>query len=178
MNGDHFQISFDGLCIYVCLAVENPLPGKIALVMADLFILGVFFVAACWWIPLLALVSLTFLILLMRFTLWSFFGRENLIISKMAVCYQYDYGLIRMPQVTRKLSKALRLAYDSHWLDKDVIKVKLNLVSYDENDLPVLVHQVALPVTVQQAGQFDDLLKQLFMDNRPDDHAMPVINLN
>lgn len=178
MKDDNFEMSFDGICIYIALSVENPLMGKIFLITADLIIFGVFFTAIYTWIPGLALVSLAFLFFLLRYTLWNFFGSEYIIINTKAISYQHDYGFIRMPRVTKSINKILQLKYDSDYLDKDQIKVKLNMVSYDENDLPIIIYQVSLPVSLQNAERLDALIKQIFMDKMSDDYSLPNINLN
>ncbi len=178
MHEKYFDLSFDGICIYINIAVKNPLLGKIALVLAELFILVVFFIAVINWIPGLVLMSFFFLLLLMKYSLWNFFGQENLIINTKTISYRYDYGFFRTTRVTKKLSKPVFLHYENCDVIDDEFMVKLQLISNDKDDLPEIIYQFALPVSLQEAQQIDSLIRQISIQKVTDDYSLPDINLN
>jgi hypothetical protein len=53
-------IDTDGICVYITLFIMNALPGKIAVLIADLFIFIILILAIVTWIPGLILISVLF----------------------------------------------------------------------------------------------------------------------
>lgn len=175
----YYRITADGICIYVSVEVTNPLYAKVSLLFANLFFLFVAWIAIIEGIPGLLLVTILILIFLIRYTLWNFYGRENLIITKKALSYQQEFGFFKTPQKTVKIYNRVVLEPHEQGQFKGIKQWQLNFVSYrEDDDLPFVLYAMSLYVPDEGLWRLEHLLDDLFTDNPADDVAFPTIFLN
>jgi len=174
---ERIKIYSDEICIYVSIGVNNPLYGKVALILADALILSVLILAIVIWIPGLALVSLLFLFFLTKYTLWNIYGRENVIINTKNVTYQHDYGFFKTDYTILPINKglSLKVAPAKPTENKELL---IKMTSYNDNDLPVEIYTMALSVPEDDVIRLNMLMKQLFVDKMAEEYMLPPIHLN
>jgi hypothetical protein len=174
---DRIKIYSDEVCVYISIAASNPLYGKVALILADGIILSGLIVAIVIWIPALALISGVFLFILIKYTLWSLYGRENIIINTKTVSYQHEYGFFRTRYTTVPFNKGitLKVAPAKPIEDKELLVL---ISSYTDNDLPIDIYTTALSMPEDDVIRLNTLVKQLFVDKMADEYTLPPIHLN
>jgi hypothetical protein len=174
---DKTAIYSDEICIYISICANSPLYGKIALLLADLLILCVLIFAIVLWIPGLLLVSALFLFFLGKYSLWNFYGKENLIINTKTVSYQHDYGFFKTAYTVVPFNKTIKLQVaPAKPIESKELLVKI--WSYNDNDLPVEVYTTSLTISEEDVIRLNTLIKQLFVDKMADEYMLPHIHLN
>jgi hypothetical protein len=166
----------DDICVYVSVSANNGLTGKIALALADLLVFIVLYFAIIEWIPGLLICTLLLLMLLTRFTLWSFFGKENLIINTKSVSYQNDYGFFKTPYTTKLIKN--KLVVVNHKTDEPEGYVNCGFITYDATDLPVDIYDMVFPISAEDSIYMQGLIEHLYLNKLSDNYDFPVINLN
>ena len=167
----------DGVCVYVSISENNPLMGKVALILADLLILSVLFFSVTEGIAGLIIFTVILLSFLTRYTLWNFWGKENLIINTKSVSYQHDYGLLKTSYTTKKIHSKLIVVCDKKEGVADM--VQCGFITYHEmNHLPTEIYGVTFPITCKQAEYMIDLIEALYLNKMTGDYEFPSINLN
>jgi hypothetical protein len=168
----------DGICIYILLQIKNELKGKIVVLLAHLLILAIFIFAVIEGIVPLAIISLFIEGYLIKYTLWNLYGSETLIINTRTIAYHYNYGFFKTVPVTCIINKRLMLLSSS--VDEELENRQLNvsLVSYNDLDLPVEIHQLSMAIPEADANKLSVYIEQIFLDKLSNDFSMPEINLN
>jgi len=94
------EISSDGHCVYLTSVVKSNLIGKIILILFNAAVISLLVLltnifsdpgsgsAVIGFLIVLVLYITT----LLRYTLWNFWGRENISISTETIKYHFDYG--------------------------------------------------------------------------------------
>ncbi|MCQ6960995.1 hypothetical protein [Mucilaginibacter aquariorum] len=174
---DKTAIYSDEICIYISICANSPLYGKIALLIADLLILSVLIFAIVLWIPGLLLVSAFFLFFLGKYSLWNFYGKENLIINTKTISYQHDYGFFKPAYTVVPFNKILNLQVaPAKPIENKELLVKFS--SYNDDDLPIEIYTISLSIPEEDVRRLNTLVKQLFADKMADEYMLPHIHLN
>ena len=168
------RIFSDGICVYVSVSVNNSLVGKVALVVANAFILSVFVLSIKEWIPGLFICTTIFLIMLIRYTLWNFYGKENLIANTKSFSYQHDYGFFKTSYITKPVHARLILTNEEK---EDGIYC--TFITYRKTDnLPVEIYNMTFPVSEKDLQLINLLIEQLYINELSDGDGNSYINLN
>jgi hypothetical protein len=175
----YYRIKADGICIYVSVEVTNPLYAKVSLLVANLFFLFVAWIAIIERIPGLLLITILILVFLVRYTLWNFYGRENLIITKKAFSYQHEFGFFKTSQKTIKIDNRVVLEPHEQGQFRGAKQWQLNFISYrEDDDLPFVLYAMSLYIPDDGLWRLEHLLDDMFTDVPGEDVAFPTIFLN
>jgi hypothetical protein len=177
MNKPKSEIYSDGMCVYVSVNLSNPFVGKLALVLANLLLLAVIGIAIAWWIPAMLLCFLALFLLLLKYSLWNFFGRENLIINTRSVSYQHHYGLLKTGYITKKMPNRLIVSNSAYEAYPGCVICGFG--SYHEiNHIPIEVYSMTFPIAEADARHLNKLIQKLFIDEMSERYDLPAIILN
>lgn len=177
MNKPKSEIYSDGVCVYVSVSVSNPFIGKLALVFANLLILTVIGLGIAWQIPAMVICFLLLFMLLAKYSLWNFFGQENLIINTRSVSYQNDYGLFKTRYVIKRLQSRLIISHSLYKASPGCVLCSFG--SYKQVDnTPFEIYSMTFPMTEADAKYLNTLIEKLFIDDMSKRYDLPQIILN
>ena len=167
----------DGVCVYISVNVSNPVIGKVALILADLMLLCPVIIGITEGILALILLSGVFFLFLLKYTLWNFWGQENIIISTKSVSYQQNYGLFKTGYTTKTIFNRLVIDYLDDGNEPGCVNCRF--ITYGEtNHIPFEIYQMIFPINLKDARKIGELLDKLFIDQLSDGFGMPHISLN
>ena len=176
------EISSDGHCVYLTSVVKSNLIGKIILI---------FFNAAV--ISLLALLTnifsdpdsggavIGFLIVLVvyvstlvRYTLWNFWGRENISISTETIKYSYDYGFFSTKEKIIHFEN-LSTGFDCR---EDETHGKVYFYNLDGNKQQMEVFSTTVVLMLSDLQKIDELLDEIFTNKFLEQNRFIPFTLN
>ncbi|BAV04101.1 hypothetical protein FLA_0080 [Filimonas lacunae] len=129
-------------------------------------------------VAIVGLVALLLEMVLLKYTLWNFFGRELVTVNTRVLTYQHDYGLFKTKLVTHKVNRMLHCQAFSTIKEKEGTWQYLQFGSYDENDLPSLLYQVSLPVEEKDTLLIQQLIDKLYVTRLAEEQMISVLHLN
>ncbi|WP_121810967.1 hypothetical protein [Mucilaginibacter kameinonensis] len=177
MNQPKSEIFSDGICVYVSVNVSNPFIGKLALVFANLLILTVIGLGVVWHIPGMVICFGLLFVLLAKYSLWNFFGWENLIINTRSVSYQRDYGLFKTRYIIKRLQSRLIISHSLYKPNPGCILRSFG--SYKQVDnTPFEIYNMTFPMAEADAKYLNTLIEKLFIDDMSRRYDLPQIILN
>lgn len=167
----------DGICIYISVKVTNPLVGKVVLVLANLMVLFPVILGITEGILAMTLAFGAFFLILLKYTLWNFWGRENIIVNTKSVSYQHEYGVFKTNYTTKSLFGRLLIEYFDN--KKEPGCVNCRFISYSEiTDVPFEIYTMVFPLSQKDVDKLRTYLDKLFIDHLSDGLGMPHISLN
>lgn len=178
MTPNLVSVHSDGICIYLTIKVRNALFPKVLLVFFNMLLLTAIMAAVYYWIPVLLLVVAITEVFLGRYTLWNLFGRELIMFNTKALTYQHDYGFFKTKTVTCTMGKLLNCKAVATVRERKVILQYLEFSSYDGNDLPYVLYQVALPVQERDTRLLLQLIDKLYVSKLAEEQVLSVVHLN
>ncbi|SHG39422.1 hypothetical protein [Pedobacter caeni] len=178
MKDNGFMIDSDGICLFITLTLRPSLPGRLILIFLNAVLAGIITVAAIHEIPALLIVSALIFLLLIRYSLWNFYGKEHLTINTKSIRYQHEYGFFKTTAQTNKIGRSLMVEAQNIYQSGKSKQVRLVFVSHDENDFPEEVYHVAIPITQKNANAVIRGINLLYMDKVTDDYSLPPIHMN
>lgn len=172
------QTRYDGICLYATIAIKPVLPAKIILSLLNFIVLSaicMFFVGR---IPLAGFFFSVMEFLLLRYTLWNFFGVERLYITSKSLSYQHDYGFFMTTLVTKRFNRRISVFHYDEATKDETKHSKMMFESYDDDNLPEVIYYSTAYVTNADFEKFIKDLNQLFVDDMVTSYEMPPLNLN
>lgn len=172
------NITTDGICVYATFKRRTALSGKILVSIAMALFVPVIILSISEGIIALLFFTLIIEAFIARYALWNFFGKETLVINTKTITWQHDYGFFVTKEQVKLVNRRLIIERRPEDTIKSEQQFKVSFISYDDNDLPVYIHEIAVALTESDADELEEAIEQLYIDRLSDDYEMPYINLN
>jgi hypothetical protein len=178
MNYNEFDIRYDGVCLYLSMKMKASIFAKLILGVLNFLLIPIIALMIAEHIIPGAIFFGVLLVLLIRYTMWNFWGGEYLIINSKSISYKYDYGFLLTNLTTKKIGKVLNTEKISiHQYGKPE-QVTVQFSTYDQDELPELVYQLAIPISDKDAESLLMGVNIIFLDKVADDYSLPPLYLN
>lgn len=151
----------DTVCVYIAAKMKNPRWIKFILIILNIIVFLSLLLALFYWIPALLLIAASIEFGLGRYTLWNIYGREILIINDRSFSYEHYYGYFTTPINTQPISKGIHIKTTSTVVENNETYHYLAFATYDDNNLPVTVYPMALPILEADLKAINKLLDKL-----------------
>lgn len=178
MTPNQVSVHSDGICIYLTIKVRNALLPRLFLLLINLLMITAVAAAIFYWLPLLFFIATVTEVFVARYTMWNFFGSELIMFNTKAMTYQHDYGFFKTKVVTSTIGKVLHCKAIATVREKNAILQYLEFGSYDENDLPYVLYQAALPVQERDTRLILQLMDKLHVSKLAEEQVLSVVHLN
>lgn len=178
MKDNGFTIDSDGICLFITLTLRTSLAGRRALIFLNLICAGILILATTERITALLLVSILMFLMLIKYSLWNFYGKEYLTINTKSIRYQHDYGFFKTTPQINKIGTSLMVQAQNIYQAGKSKHVRLVFISHDENDFPEEIYHVAIPITQKNANAVIRGINLLYLDKVTDDYSLPPIHMN
>ncbi|RQO74055.1 hypothetical protein DBR43_01215 [Pedobacter sp. KBW06] len=178
MKDNGFMIDSDGICLFITLTLRTSLAGRLVLIFLNMMCTGIIVLAAAERITALILASTVIFLLLIRYSLWNFYGKEYLTINTKSIRYQHDYGFFKTTPQINKIGTSLMVQAQNIYQTGKPKQVRLVFISHNELDFPEEVYHVAIPITQKNANAVIRGINLLYLDKVTDDYSLPPIHMN
>ena len=178
MSINDLQIKYDGICVYATTRLKANTTAKFIVSFINLLVLAVITVFIMEEIFLAAMAFFGLELFVIRYTLWSLFGEERLIINVKSLSYQQHYGFFTTALQTINLNKRIIILPYDEVIENDQTYMKFLFQSYTENNLPDIIYHSVLHVSKADFNKFIQQIDRLFVDEMANSYEMPPIHLN
>lgn len=182
---NNYEISNDGINVYITLFVNSHFIGKTILTVFVLFLIGIL----CYLpftvseenisdsiFPFLIFGILVF-VFPVRYLLWNLFGKENLIINTKSISYSRDFGIYKTNLKTLNY-KRLGTGFENTRTFENIKYGNLVFVKYnDENDLPEQIYSTSVVLNFESLEKIDQEISKIYeakMDEEFDFHPFSL----
>ncbi|WP_028890224.1 hypothetical protein [Tenacibaculum ovolyticum] len=168
-----FDISSDGINVYLSLEIKTSRTLKVLLVIVLLFVvvlLGFLFSALDikevpkLILPMIIIPVLIFYFLI-RYVLWNLFGKEVVIVNRKSISSGLDYGLYKTNLKTILID---RLGFGEEFVREfELVRYgNINFYNYNKlTNLPELIHSTSVELTLEEIINVHDKVSEIFMDD-------------
>lgn len=163
------KIRTDSYNVYISLIVKNTRLTKIFLVLGMLFLTTLmFFLFSKIEMELdskliIVLITLVLYSIPVKYFLWNFWGKENLIINTKSLSYSFDYGIIK-PNIRTKNFDKLELYYDLGQIDYQQEGGHLLFYNYrNDNHLPELLYKTNVILLRIEIEEITKKINELYL---------------
>lgn len=178
MKDNGFSIDSDGVCLSINASLSTPLTGKLILIFLNLLNAGLLVFAIIEEVVPLALFIAAIFLLLIRYSLWNFYGKEYLTINTKSLRFQYDYGFFRTNPQIKKIGRNLSLQATNVYQMGRKTQLQVIFVCSDENDFPEEIHRMAIPISKKNADELVKLVHMIYIEKITNEYSLPPIYMN
>ena len=170
------NIVYVGGQVQLSIEAEASVKVKAALLFFDLMAMVMLVISLYEWLLGLLMMGIVWSVFVGTLTLWNFFGKETITITKNTLTYQHDYGFYKTTIERKPIIRALNISLIPVPEKSGEPHYQLIFESYNAQQLPEEIYRSSLPISSTDLECLKQNIRLLYIKKiEPDFKRQPFL---